>query len=77
MRQIRITAPPNENPGIPDAFIDPNDPVMVQQYGIPQPNYLEMPAWQQHNPANDKARMMREQGIKPGTPAWFQLWFGK
>jgi hypothetical protein len=27
--------------------------------------------------ANDKARIMREQNIKPGTDAWFKLWFSK
>jgi hypothetical protein len=26
---------------------------------------------------SQNARIMREQGIKPGTPAWFELWFGK
>ncbi len=25
----------------------------------------------------DKAKYMKEHGIKPGTPAWFELWFGK
>jgi hypothetical protein len=28
-------------------------------------------------PGNENARIMREQGIKSGTPAWFELWFGK
>jgi hypothetical protein len=35
---------------------------------------MELPAWQKDNPQNEKARIMREQGIKPGTPAWFALW---
>lgn len=26
---------------------------------------------------NDKARIMKEHNIKPGTDAWFQLWFAK
>ena len=77
MREIRFGSPANPNPEIPDAHLDPNDPVMIQQYGIPKPNYQELPCWQKDNPANEKARMMREQGIKPGTPAWFQLWFGR
>lgn len=25
----------------------------------------------------DKAKYMKDNGIKPGTPAWFELWFGK
>lgn len=27
--------------------------------------------------ASEKARLMREHNIKPGTPEWFQLWFSK
>jgi hypothetical protein len=38
---------------------------------------MTLPAWQKDNPQNSKAQMMREQGIKPGTPAWFSLWFNK
>jgi hypothetical protein len=26
---------------------------------------------------NEKARLMRENNIKPGTPEWFQLWFSR
>lgn len=25
--------------------------------------------------AAEKARLMREHNIRPGTPAWFKLWF--
>ena len=25
----------------------------------------------------EKAQLMREHNIKPGTPEWFQLWFSK
>jgi len=25
----------------------------------------------------EKAKLMRENNIKPGTPEWFQLWFSK
>jgi hypothetical protein len=25
----------------------------------------------------EKAKLMREHNIKPGTPEWFQLWFSK
>lgn len=27
--------------------------------------------------ATEKARLMREHNIRPGTPEWFQLWFSK
>ena len=26
---------------------------------------------------NEKAQLMKKHNIKPGTPAWFQLWFSK
>ena len=26
---------------------------------------------------NEKAQLMREQNIKPGTPEWFRLWFSR
>jgi len=25
---------------------------------------------------SDKSKFMRENNIRPGTPAWFELWFG-
>lgn len=30
-----------------------------------------------NNGSADKAKYMKEFNIKPGTPAWFELWFGK
>lgn len=27
--------------------------------------------------ASEKSKIMRDKGIKPGTPEWFQLWFSK
>jgi hypothetical protein len=27
--------------------------------------------------SSDKARIMRENNIRPGTDAWFKLWFSK
>ena len=80
MKQYRFSTADfvDKNPGVDDAVLDPNDPVFQIANGVvPQMNYNELPAWQQNNPANDKARIMREQGIKPGTPAWFQLWYGR
>ena len=29
-----------------------------------------------NNGSIEKAEYMRANGIKPGTPAWFELWFG-
>ena len=87
MREIRYTgftpagpttADIGKDTGEPDAFIDPNDPIFQIAGGqAPRRDFSQLQAWQKDNPHNNKARMMREQGIKPGTPAWFQLWFGK
>jgi len=67
----------NDN-GMEDAVLDPNDPIYQIAGGhAPRRDFSQLQAWQKDNPDNSKARMMREQGIKPGTPAWFQLWFGR
>jgi hypothetical protein len=29
------------------------------------------------NSGNEKAKIMREQNIRPGTEEWFKLWFSK
>ena len=29
------------------------------------------------NTGNEKARIMRENNIRPGTPEWFKLWFSR
>ena len=65
--------------GEADAVLDPNDPIFQIARGenVPRRDFSQLQAWQKDNPQNNKARMMREQGIKPGTPAWFALWFGK
>ena len=65
--------------GEADAVLDPNDPIFQIARGenVPRRDFSQLQAWQKDNPQNSKAQMMREQGIKPGTPAWFQLWFGR
>lgn len=62
-----------------DAVLDPNDPIfqIARGHEAPKRDFSQLPAWQQHNPHSERARIMRETGIKPGTPAWFALWFGK
>ena len=73
MKQYRFTSTANSDSAIPDTVLDEHDPVYSIANGVvPRTNFMTLPASQ-----NDKARMMREQGIKPGTPAWFSLWFNK
>jgi hypothetical protein len=75
MKQYRFTSTYNSDSSIPDAHIDPADPAFAIATGVvPRTNFMELPAWQKDDPQNEKARIMREQGIKPGTPAWFALW---
>ncbi len=64
--------------GHPDAVLDANDPIyQIAGLEAPKRDYSQLPCWQQSDPENSKAKIMREQGIKPGTPAWFALWYGK
>jgi len=79
MKQYRFTGADfgvhSGDTGEPDAVLDPNDPIyQIARGEAPKRNFDELPAWQKDNPQNEKARIMREQGIKPGTPAWFALW---
>lgn len=79
MREIRFTVQDiGTDPGIPDAVLDVNDPIYQIAGGEkPRRDFSQLPAWQKDDPTNEKAKIMREQNIRPGTPAWFQLWFGK
>lgn len=68
----------NTSTGENDAVLDPNDPIyQIAGLAAPRRDFSQLQAWQKDNPDNNKARTMREQGIKPGTPAWFQLWYGR
>jgi hypothetical protein len=72
MRHIRFSTQdlsytdPNE-----DCVLDPSDPIYTQVTGKPAPSHLPQIA------VDDRGRIQREQNIKPGTPEWFQLWFGR
>jgi len=64
--------------GEEDAVLDPNDPIFQIARGEePNRDYSQLVAWQKDNPQNNKALYMKDNNIKPGTPAWFALWFGK
>ena len=77
MKQIKFTAPTFDvDPTIPDAFIDPSDSAFQIANGVvPKMNVMEMPVWQ--SPTQNKAQLMKENNIKPGTEEWFKLWFSK
>jgi hypothetical protein len=72
--QRRITAadflPKEED----DCFLAPDDPVH-EYMGVPK--LAEPQIIINKNNGSEKARIMREQNIKPGTEEWFKLWFKK
>lgn len=87
MKQYRISGFPIDASTDPDCALSPDDPIHKLKAGnwlgelgaearmAEYNNSSRTPAW--NDPRSENARIMREQGIKPGTPAWFELWFGK
>lgn len=84
MKQYRITTadllPPDEN----DCYLSPDDPIhelkkvsmlggLGGEQSLANYNNLQLP----HITGSDKGRLAREQGIQPGTPEWFEHWFGR
>lgn len=73
-RQIKITAdmmvPKEED----DCYLSPEDPAW-DHMGIPK--RAEPTITINTNNGSEKARIMKEQDIKPGTEAWFKLWFSR
>jgi len=76
MIQHRITAelfnPQGNNPGVPDAYIDP---ATLKQHGVfttaePACAVAVLPA------LPNLGKYQTDNNIKPGTEAWFKLWFG-
>jgi hypothetical protein len=88
MKQYKITSQNLNQDSSDDAYLSPDDPIneiKVLQYlgGINAQNRLQeyRTAHQEPQGSNisvtgsEKARIQSEQGIKPGTPEWFKLWF--
>jgi hypothetical protein len=60
-----------------DCFIPEDDPVW-QYTGVDKIKSITPQIMTNFdNSGNEKARIMREQGIEPGTKEWFKLWFTK
>jgi hypothetical protein len=83
MKQYRITSrdilPVEDN----DCYLSPDDPLhdlmpaammggLGSDEALAKYNRLLKPTVV----GNNKGQIQREQGINPGTEAWFQLWFG-
>lgn len=75
--QRRLTAADFLPKEADDCFIPADDPVW-QHTGVDKIKTAEpVVTIMQNNEGSEKARIMREQNIKPGTDAWFKLWFTK
>jgi hypothetical protein len=56
--------------------MDANDPAFNIANGVvPKMNVMDMPVWT--TPAQNKAQLMKDNNIKPGTEEWFKLWFSR
>jgi hypothetical protein len=88
MKQYKITSENILKDSEDDAYISPEDPInelKIVQYlaGLNSANRLhEYKLSLKTNEgsnisktANEKAKLMRDNNIKPGTPEWFKLWF--
>lgn len=84
MRQIRITTANFTQPSDDDCYLSPDDPIhdlkktaMLGGLGIDEAmasyNRLSTPV----QFGNNRGQVAREQGIQPGTEAWFKHWFSK
>ena len=85
MKQFRITTENLVNSSLDDCVLDPMDPIhqikaahfldgLGADYRLAQ--IAQSNALQPVSTVN-KAQIMREKNIKPGTEDWFQLWFSK
>jgi hypothetical protein len=84
MRQIKFTSGnfvPEGETGDADTVLDPNDPLYEMQRlaGIPaKPLFTEYKGQAGSNisvTGDEKGQLMKKHNIKPGTEAWFKLWF--
>lgn len=87
MKQYRITSENINQSSDDDCYLDPSDPIheliiahnmgglgseaKLAEYRSAKHKYTQPIA------VDDRAQKMREQNIRPGTAAWFALWFGK
>jgi hypothetical protein len=82
MKQRRFTSSdfvPEGETGDEDAVLDASDPIheMKALAGLQTPNWKTYEGSNISNTANEKAQLMRDNNIKPGTDEWFKLWFSR
>jgi hypothetical protein len=84
MKQYRITAQDINPSTDDDCYLAPDDPIHALMPAAMMGGLGGAEALAQYNnigkpviETNNNAEIMREQNIKPGTEAWFKLWFGR
>lgn len=84
MKQYRITSADLSPKTDEDCFIAPDDPLWDLMPASAMGGLGSMEALARYNATmqqpivgSNKGQLQREQNIKPGTEAWFKLWFGK
>ena len=84
MKQYRITSENISTDSPDDCYLSHDDPIhelkaasALGGLGAAERLIAYRSTLQQPVVSSDKGRLQRELGIKPGTPAWFELWFGK
>lgn len=85
MRQIKITSDDLVLPSENDCYLSPDDPIQQLREAGPfalafgTEAALQYHASFQKTPivGSTKGQEQREQGIEPGTDAWFKHWFSK
>lgn len=83
MKQFRITKENLLQDSPDDCYLAPDDPVhelKIVQYMGGLGSQARLAEYRAKNReavfSDDRARIMKEMNIKPGTPAWFELWYG-
>lgn len=83
MKQYRITTENLLKSESDDCYLSPDDPIQeliacqaLDGLGSQQ-RLDELRSETYIDISNNKGQIQREQNIKPGTPEWFKLWFGK
>lgn len=88
MKQYYITKENILQDSPDDCYISPTDPInelKIASYMGGLGSEVRLASYKANTEAAnkvntgqvDKSNYMKENNIKPGTPAWFELWYGK
>jgi len=89
LKQYKITSENIDKSDVADAYISPDDPInelKIIQYLAGLNAESRLAEYREHQKqinkgsnisvtAEEKAKIMKENNIQPGTPEWFRLWF--